>query len=690
MRKTGVSHLLWLSVAVTALFQLTACGGAPSVPAVTGDAPTAEQTAAQTAGEPGSAARETEAGTTEGKETVPSGQETAGEDPARETGAEAETKLPEETAAVPPERIYQTDNGVLYTASGSAKEDGKTFTVRSGFVMRFSDGTPGEDFNRMTLRYSSGRALRIFVTYTVSGTEKTDDFYLEAGEGVAFSGLISSYPDGAAARDLRAVRIGTCDGRETDFTLSEIRTESAAVFRDGTYDIENDRFRVGIRLAWGGGIRYIEDKTCGIDGLANLINCHDTGRLVQQSYYGTAGNSEYQAGRYNGSAWAYNPVQGGDRYGNPSRLIDLRVDGDSVYIKSQPQDWSLNDKLTKSYMENTYTVSEDVIRVDNRFIDFSGWTHPVRDQELPAFYTVSYLDRFTWYNGAEPWTGAPLFSRDALAFWGDPANAASCRFFLREGNTETWCAWTSSETGFGVGLFVPGVDSYTAGRYQYNGSKDPADDATNYVAPINRFRLVSFEPITYSYLITTGTTEEIRDTFRQQKDFASNEALLKNRVSLRTPALSAEPVEIDLSEESGRELLTSPKGTEIFYDGEQRALRLTVTDAHDPQVMIEYADLPGMLPAENYQRLEIDYMIPRENQTDGYEADFFLCTGSKQYPDGSERTREKLIRDGLWHTVTVDLGALPFWKGTVNRIRFDYFDSCSVGDAIYVRAIRLK
>ena len=50
----------------------------------------------------------------------------------------------------------------------------------------------------------------------------------------------------------------------------------------------------------------------------------------------------------------------------------------------------------------------------------------------------------------------------------------------------------------------------------------------------------------------------------------------------------------------------------------------------------------------------------------------------------------KLIRDGLWHTVTVDLGALPFWKGTVNRIRFDYFDSCSVGDAIYVRAIRLK
>ena len=303
---------------------------------------------------------------------------------------------------------------------------------------------------------------------------------------------------------------------------------------------------------------------------------------------------------------------------------------------------------------------------------------------------MSYLDRFTWYNGAEPWTDAPLFSRDALAFWGDPANAASCRFFLREGNTETWCAWTSSETGFGVGLFVPGVDSYTAGRYQYNGSKDPGDDATNYVAPINRFRLVSFEPITYSYLIATGTLAEIRETFRQNRDFSQNEALRKNGVSLRTADAGAEAVEIDLSEESGRELLTSPKGTEIFYDGEQRALRLTVTDAHDPQVMIEYAALSETLRAEDYRTLEIDYRIPPENGKDGYEADFFLCTGAKAYPDGSERTREKLIRDGLWHTVTVNLGALPFWKGTVNRIRFDYFDSCSVGDAIYVRAIRLK
>ena len=105
MGKTAALRMLWLGVAVTALFQLAACGGAPSAPSATGDAPTAEQTAAQTAGEPGSAARETEAGTTEGKETVSPGQETAGEDPPRETGAAAETIIPEETAAVPTERI---------------------------------------------------------------------------------------------------------------------------------------------------------------------------------------------------------------------------------------------------------------------------------------------------------------------------------------------------------------------------------------------------------------------------------------------------------------------------------------------------------------------------------------------------------------------------------------------------------
>jgi hypothetical protein len=66
-----------------------------------------------------------------------------------------------------------------------------------------------------------------------------------------------------------------------------------------------------------------------------------------------------------------------------------------------------------------------------------------------------------------------------------------------------------------------------------------------------------------------------------------------------------------------------------------------------------------------------------------------LCTGSKTSPDGSERTRISLIKDGEWHTAVVDLASLSFWRGKVNLIRFDYFDSCAEGDVMYVKGIRL-
>lgn len=57
---------------------------------------------------------------------------------------------------------------------------------------------------------------------------------------------------------------------------------------------------------------------------------------------------------------------------------------------------------TPSYMENTYTLMDDCLLVDNRFIDFSGYIHTEGWQELPAFYTVSALNIFYYYNGNSP------------------------------------------------------------------------------------------------------------------------------------------------------------------------------------------------------------------------------------------------------------------------------------------------
>ncbi len=600
---------------------------------------------------------------------------------------EAPTEPVTDAPEPPPEDVYSA-GGVKYTAKGYKSEKNGVFTLKGELVLTLENGSFPAEFNRMSFTYSSGRALQIFVKYTASGADKTDDFYLEAGKNVTFNGLISTYLKNVKAKYIKQITVKTCDGKETDFSLSKIETELIKVYNSKTYYIENSRFKVGIQLSWGGGVNYIEDKTSNISGLTNLINRADTGRLVQQSYYGTAGNNEYTPGNYNGSRWTYNPVQGGDQYGNASRLIDVLVGDDYVYIKAQPQDWSLNNKISRSYMENRYTVGADTIRVDNRFVDFSGWEHRYSHQELPAFYTVSYLSRFTWYNGTDSWTDDTLSYRDDLQFWGDARYAESCRFYVKEENTETWCSWTSPQTGFGIGIFVPNVDMLYAGKFSYNGSKDPANGATNYVAPLNMLKMVSFDPIEYSYLITTGTVEQIRAAFKANKDFADNASLHKNYISMRTADIDYES--LTFGSASSISVFADLYNTEASYSESEKAAVLTVTAPNDPQAMIDYNRAGKTYNAEDYQTIEITYMIPTSNSRSTYETDLFLCTGSKTAPDGSERTRVTLIADGEYHTVTVNAGSLPFWKGKINKIRFDYFDACAKGDLIYVKSFVLK
>jgi hypothetical protein len=296
--------------------------------------------------------------------------------------------------------------------------------------------------------------------------------------------------------------------------------------------MESTIYKLGIRISWGGGICYLNDKSYASEGITNLINQADTGRLVQQSYYGTYSNGQYVGGTYNNATWPYNPVQGGDVKNNASRIIDVVVRGKEVYIKAQPRDWAIA-QSTPSYMENVYSLVDNFVRVDNRFVDFSGWEHRYAHQELPAFYTVSYLNNFTYYGGTSSWTDAPLTSRSDLQFWGDPKYHDSCIFRMKGNNTETWCAWTNTTSGYGIGLFVPNVDMFLAGKHAYNGSKDAKNGATNYVAPVNTIKLVSYQPIEYSYMMTTGTLASIRNTFKVHRNFAANTSLHTNYRSER-------------------------------------------------------------------------------------------------------------------------------------------------------------
>ena len=582
-----------------------------------------------------------------------------------------------------------TPSGLSYAASGYESADGDTFRIKEGFAAEFKDGIK-EDFNRMTFEYSSDKDFKLYITYTQDSCDKTDMFYVEAASDGCFNCLISSYLNGGKASEFKSLKADICTGEESGFIIEDVKVENIQQIDRSTYYLENDRFKVGVKLGWGGGVNYIEDKTSNVKNLTNLINSHDTGRLVQQSYYGTAGNDEYQPGTSFNTKWTYNPVQGGDQYGNASRLIDFKVTDNSIYVKAQPQDWSLDGQLTPSYMENTYTLYGDYIKVDNRFTDFSGWEHPYHGQELPAFYTVSFLSRFTWYNGTNPWTDDELSYNDDLNFWGDAQYVKQCNKYLKVGNTETWCAWSNPQSDFGIGLYVPNVDVLKAGRYNFNNSKKADNDATNYVAPVNTMKLVSYGHIEYSYLITTGSVEQIRATFKANKDFAENASLHENYISERVFGSSEALLEGKFNNAESVSMLSNIYNSDVEYCEEYGAVKIRAkSDNCDPHVSVNYeTDTP--LYAEEYKTLTIDYMIPADNASPSYSCDLFLCTGATSAPDGNKRVRQQLICDGEYHTLELDLSKYSFWSGEIHEIRFDYFDFCSSGDVMYLKAFSLS
>ncbi len=585
-----------------------------------------------------------------------------------------------------------------YTADGFSARTANAFIINQDFTITFSEGAFAESFNRFTMTYTSTEPLRCSIAYQEEGVERSDDFFLEAGEKVPFSCLTSHYLSNAKGSTITGMTIRTCRGMDAEFFLHDLTAEEIPVYGSGLYYLENDRFKVGIRLVWGGGICYISDVQNPIPGLTNLVNQADTGRLIQQSYYGTGPRDGYTPGRFNNSDWRYNPVQGGDQYQNHSRIIDIVADETSVYIKSQPQDWSLDGQITPSYMENTYTLADDHIRVDNRFVDFSGWEHPYAHQELPAFYTVSYLDRFTWYDGAKPWTGDTLSFRDDLNFWGDPQYAEDSRFILRESNTETWCSWTNQTIDYGIGLYVPNADTYFAGKHAYNGSMDPYNGACNYVAPVNQMQMVSYQPIEYSYLMTTGSVEDIRAVFAEHRDFSDNAALRQLSVSLRIPddtpakpALGEIPMEsLDLTVPENVWALSGMNNTDIDYDEDEGAVKLTAKVGFDVQCGIDYSNAEPRLNAEDWQKITVEYRIPEENAQTSYGCELFLCAGGTKNAEAGKSVRGNYIADGEYHTIEFDLTGLDFWEGTIHSIRFDYFNECADGDGIYIRSIRLS
>ncbi len=425
---------------------------------------------------------------------------------------------------------YNNQSIVVNNTEYEVKEVDNTYTLNYS----------GNSFNKYTLTYSSDAYVKGELSF--NGT--IEEFFLEPAQNGSFSGYIDGFLAGKTQTQITSVVFKPLDKKSMDFTLWAVDINKATNPADsyGMVYLSDSNYKIGVDLDWGGALSYLEDLTNDVmssvpkyslnkitevdfsskvktgilnktSSNVNLINCNDTGRLVQQSYYGT-GSPPYELGNYNGTPWNYNPVQGGNVHNEPSKIVDFKVTDNEIYVKCRPLDWGKTaEHISPSYMEAWYTLEDGLMRATCRFVDYSGYPQATTTQELPAFYCVEPLNNFVYYSGGEPWSESNTkVTESDLGFWGENTD----QFF---NCNENWAAYIGDDAdSFGIGLYCPEQTNMLTGVFNKDASEtaDPSTESpTSYIAAVDTFTFKSFNPFSYAYYITTGNVDTIRNNFKK-------------------------------------------------------------------------------------------------------------------------------------------------------------------------------
>jgi len=270
--------------------------------------------------------------------------------------------------------------------------------------------------------------------------------------------------------------------------------------------LDNGEVRIGMDLALGGAVTFISSKKHP----GNIINSADLGRQIQMSHY--SGPWPFEVGsKKPHSTWAglgWNPIQTGDCYLNPSKVVEYRNDGKELYVKCIPMLWPMNEVPGECIFE-TWTILEGPVihmryRCTNQRQDRTQY-RPC-PQELPAVYTISKLSRLMAYVGDKPFTGDKLtqIANDWRKPW------PWTRFIATEG----WAALVDDHD-WGLGVFKEDGGEFHGGIYGDERSEDPKHSSTAYLAPIH---VENFDyNIVYEHRteFVVGKLADIRKRFHQ-------------------------------------------------------------------------------------------------------------------------------------------------------------------------------
>lgn len=261
--------------------------------------------------------------------------------------------------------------------------------------------------------------------------------------------------------------------------------------------IGNGVVQIGVDLTRGGGICHFSESGTK----RNLLNHYDTGRFVQQSFYGDADGSDW-----NGNPWGYNPVQGGDRKGTASKIISSEITDSKVVVETEPRNWGGCTALPECKMREEIELVDNYAKITFKFTYTGGKTHAARHQEMPAMFVDWAFNHLVYYAGSKPWTGDAVKDLEVEA---QGLSGIKNSYIGNEAPLkEPWYAWTDN-SGWGIGIYTPGTTMCTYYRVG-NGPGGSGSVSCSYLAPLRTLALPS--SITYTVYLTAGSVNEIRAT----------------------------------------------------------------------------------------------------------------------------------------------------------------------------------
>ena len=247
-------------------------------------------------------------------------------------------------------------------------------------------------FNRISFSYETTAAVRAVVSYRM-GAKTVEEELLMSSKSRRISLLLDGYLDRRTASRLISVRFEPiAAGESCVLNVSDFTYGLQQPPKDDVLFLENDHYKAGVNLKWGGGLSWFEDKENSDYG--NLLNNHDTGRLVQQSYYGPSQIEGYENGVYGDTVWSYNPVQGGDQYGNNSKLVAVEKSDDAICVVCRPLDWAQDNMLTQTYYTSVYKLTDNGLTVKNTVVDFSRRLGQTENRSFRRFMPSAHSATF--------------------------------------------------------------------------------------------------------------------------------------------------------------------------------------------------------------------------------------------------------------------------------------------------------